>query len=72
MPLNERYWCIVGDKKQYKYFDKYAYEGIRRDCLEELQKRKFKYPNRCFQIYPNKEWRQYLGAGHYCTPELKD
>jgi len=34
----------------------------------------FKYPNRCQVIWnvelQKKEWRQYLGSGHTCVPEL--
>ena len=36
----------------------------------------FKYPNRCIIIWnvkhQKKEWRQYLGAGHTCVPEILD
>jgi hypothetical protein len=28
-----------------------------------------KYPNRCHNI--NGEWKQYMGAGHFCEPEIK-
>ena len=42
-----------------------------RDKAEELQeqKKKLKYPSRCSII--DGEWKQYLGAGNYCKPELK-
>jgi hypothetical protein len=66
MVLNTKYWCVG---KGYKYFDEYAFETIRRDCLEEIQTIKFKYPNRCNKI--DGEWKQYLGAGRFCDPQLK-
>ena len=34
---------------------------------EEDELKKFKYPKRCRKI--NGEWKQYLGAGHFCDPE---
>ena len=34
----------------------------------------FKYPNRCSKFWnvekQKDEWKQYLGAGHYCSPEM--
>tara|TARA_Y100000401_G_C8323583_1_gene226849 strand:+ start:1653 stop:1856 length:204 start_codon:yes stop_codon:yes gene_type:complete len=36
----------------------------------------FKYPNRCTIIWnvehQKKEWRQYLGAGRTCVPEINE
>ena len=68
--LNTNYWVV---NSAGCYFDEYAFETIRRDCLEEIETSKFKYPNRCDKIFYNgkMQWRQYLGAGQTCEPELK-
>ena len=68
--LNTNY-CVVNSAGC--YFDKYAFETIRRDCLEKIETRKFKYPRRCRKIFHNgkEQWREYMGAGRTCEPELK-
>ena len=68
--LNTNYWVV---NSAGCYFDNYAYETIRRDCLEEIEKKKFKYPDRCRKIFKNGEiqWREYMGAGRLCEPQLK-
>jgi len=55
------------------YFDEYSYEQIRNKCLEQIETYYFKYPNRCRKIFykGNYEWREYMGAGKTCSPELK-
>ena len=71
MTLNKNYWreYSVGNF----YFDKYAFETIRENCLEEIETIKFKYPNRCRKIFykGKKEWREYIGSGNTCSPKLK-
>ena len=41
---------------------------------EEDAPTNFKYPNRCHKQWnmekQKHEWKQYLGAGHYCSPEI--
>ena len=41
---------------------------------EEEAPTNFKYPNRCSKIWnvekQKDEWKQYLGAGQYCSPEI--
>jgi len=71
LTLNKLYWREYSTGKF--YFDKYSYEGVRRDCLDEVVKHKFKYPRRCRKqfIEGKYQWRQYLGAGITCTPEYK-
>ena len=68
--LNTNYWVV---NSAGCYFDKYAFETIRRDCLEKIETRKFKYPRRCRKIFHNgkEQWREYMGAGRTCEPELK-
>ena len=68
--LNTNYWVV---NSAGCYFDKYAFETIRRDCLEKIETRKFKYPRRCRKIFHNgkEQWREYMGAGLTCEPELK-
>ena len=68
--LNTDYWVV---NSAGCYFDKYAFETIRRDCLEKIETRKFKYPRRCRKIFHNgkEQWREYMGAGRTCEPELK-
>ena len=43
--------------------------------IEEDEKSKFLYPERCQKFWnvqlQKDEWKQYLGAGHFCEPELK-
>ena len=43
--------------------------------VEEDEKSKFLYPERCQKFWnvqlQKDEWKQYLGAGHFCEPELK-
>jgi len=63
--LNKKYWIC---NSAGCYFDKYAYEGLRRDMLKQVEKSKFKYPERCSKIY-GVGWRQYMGAGQFCDPE---
>jgi len=65
--LNKKYWnCNSAGC----YFDKYAYETLIKDMLEQVETHKFKYPERCRKIY-GEGWRQYLGAGQFCDPEYK-
>lgn len=71
MTLNKNYWIEYISGKY--YFDEYSYEPIRNTCLEEIETINFKYPNRCRKIfYKGKyEWREYMGGGKTCSPELK-
>ncbi len=64
--LNKKYWIC---NSAGRYFDKYAYEGLRKDMLEQVEKHKFKYPERC-QKFNGEGWRQYMGAGRFCEPEM--
>jgi hypothetical protein len=70
MTFNKLYWREYTAGKF--YFDKYAFEGVRRECLEQIETIKFKHPKRCYKIFykGKEEWRQYLGAGQTCIPEL--
>ena len=67
--LNKKYWVV---NSAGCYFDRYSFETVRGDCLEQIETIKFKYPNRCDKIWykGEKRWRQYLGAGQSCEPEL--
>jgi hypothetical protein len=67
--LNKEYWVV---NSAGCYFDKYAFETIRRDCLDEIETIKFKHPRMCRKMWHQgeKKWRQYLGAGQHCDPEL--
>jgi len=64
--LDNNYWIC---NSAGCYFDKYAYETIRRDTLQQIETIKFKYPERCRKIY-GKGWMQYMGAGQFCEPEF--
>jgi len=41
---------------------------------EQMTPTNFKYPNRCSKFWnvekQKHEWKQYLGSGHYCSPEM--
>mgnify|MGYP003121341203 CR=1 FL=1 len=43
--------------------------------VEEDEESKFLYPERCQKFWnvdlQKHEWKQYLGAGRFCKPELK-
>ena len=53
--------------KQGNYTKIYIYDKVEEG---EDDLKKFKYLDRIHKI--NGEWKQYLGAGHYCDPELKE
>jgi len=63
----------------------YNYMAFCKDCQKEMNEdsddetitiepTNFKYPNRCSKIWnvekQKDEWKQYLGAGQYCSPEI--
>jgi len=50
------------------------WEQMISDEEREEEETNFKYPNRCSKIWnvekQKDEWKQYLGAGQYCSPEI--
>ena len=46
-------------------------KSIMHDVLEQIATLNFKYPDRCIKIF-GKGWRQYLGAGQNCAPEINE
>ena len=59
-----------------EYIDKDGKHFCVNCFVEDLKPSNFKHPNRCSKFWnvekQKHEWKQYLGAGHYCSPELID